>query len=205
MSPSHNKEILGDFLGGNRAGANADNNNAAEIDDTEGVHRSATPMPDLQEEEEPNGPWTVGPSEEPSSFLADDMWESLHQRHIRVAFTPSFQRGAYIGRQASTCLPFWCNDVLERGYVQLYWSDYKGRKTKGDVRLQDVEPAIPKKKGLNVMVMSGDKRGVVAKVNQVKRVKNKAVLEDDEGTWEADISDLCIVEEHTNTCDCITY
>lgn len=202
LSPSRDKEVLGDFLGGDSAELDPLTSEEADV---EGVHRSTTPMPDNQEEEDSNEPWAVGPSAEPSSFLADDIWKKFDQSHIRVSFKPSYQRGSYLGRQAGTCLPFSCDNILERRHVKLYWSDNKGRKIKGDVLLQDVEPAIPKKKGLIVMIMNGDKRGVIAKVTQVKKAKNKAVLQDVGGTWESDMSDLCIVEEHTDTCDCFTF
>lgn len=125
----------------------------------------------------------------------------MGQRHIRVSFGPTFERGSLSGRQALAKYPLTFDDNQNPTSIYLFWTDSKGIIRKGAVKLQDIMPAEPKKKNLQVMLLEGSHCGEVVQVVKVVKAMGKAfvkALTQSGVPWEEPFSNVCIVEDHSD-------
>lgn len=138
-----------------------------------------------------------------NSFLLNSLWNEIGQKHIRVAFKPSFHRGFLTGRHALTQYPLTFDKDPNPTSVHLLWTDSKSIVRHGFVELQDIEPAQPKKKGLMVMLLDGPHVGEVVQVTKVTKATGKVSVGMGGGKpWDETLDKTCIVEDHVDTnCD----
>ena len=137
------------------------------------------------------------------SFLLNPVWNEIRQKHIRIAFKPSFQRGSLTGRHALTKYPLTFDEDSSPTSVYLLWTDGKSIMRRGFVELQDIEPAQPKKKGLMVMLLDGPHVGEIVQVAKVTKAAGKVSVGTGGGKpWDETLDMTCIVEDHADpNCD----
>lgn len=136
----------------------------------------------------------------PNSFLLHSVWSKVGQKHIRVAFKLSFQRGSLTGRNALTRYPLTFDKDEDPTRVYLFWTDGKSIMRDGLVELQDIGPAQPKKKGLQVMLLDGSHVGEIVKVTKLTKAAEKISVGTGDGKpWDEPLEITCIVEDHADT------
>lgn len=134
------------------------------------------------------------------SFLTNSLWLGIHGKHIRVALGPKFAGG---NRMGYTKIPLQFDHPFRPSKVALYWTDNKGKWQQGDVSLQDLAPSRPTKSKVFVMILGGDWKGRICKVEKVTKADNTVLLAATSGPRKESMANICIVEDHVVTgCTC---
>lgn len=173
--------------------------------------RFPTPIP-----EEGDGPlWGATPEDSvddwastpppvlPSSFLADSIWKNLGDRHVRLRFNQKFQNGSLLGRLATTKFPLDFVGTHPPSKVTAFWTDMKSIRRDGEIDLACVTPAPPMKKGTEVMVISGDRRGQILQVTKInKAAQSFESFDSQKVKVQEHFDNVCVVEKHNSPKCC---
>jgi hypothetical protein len=85
----------------------------------------------------------------------------------------------------------------------MYWTDNKGRWQQGQLSFQDLKPARPTKSKVLVVVLSGDSKGQVFKVDKVTKADGTVLLATKSKPMKALAANVCVVEDHLDIdCTC---
>lgn len=112
-------------------------------------------------------------------------------------------QGALTNRIGYTDSPIKFDDNNSK--IFLSWTDGKNVKRHDLVDLQYLEPAVPKQKNLEVMVLHGDHRGTIARVEKVAKKAGKLHLiqvSEPGVKWVENAEDVCLIQDHTTYCSC---
>ena len=101
-----------------------------------------------------------------NSFLTDPILQNLDRKHVRVALGPKFGMG---NRMGYTALPLQFDNPQHPSKVAMYWTDNKSKWRHDFLTLDDLKHGHPSKKGVEVLVLYGDLRGQVFKVDKVTK------------------------------------
>ena len=136
----------------------------------------------------------------PECFLTDPIWRSLDGKHVRVALGPSFGGGNHVGY---TTIPLQFDNDRRPSKVSMYWTDNKGRWQQGQLSFQDLKPARPTKSKVLVVVLSGDSKGQVFKVDKVTKADGMVLLATKSKPMKALAANVCVVEDYLDIdCTC---
>jgi hypothetical protein len=131
--------------------------------------------------------------ETPTCFPVDPLWKGIHGKHIHVASGPTFGGGNHIGY---TKTPLKFNNRLHPSQVFMYWTDNKGKWQHGPLNFKDLMPACPLKKHGLIMVLNGDLKGQVLKVDKVLKAEKSVLLITPSGCQKELVENVCVVEDH---------
>jgi hypothetical protein len=136
----------------------------------------------------------------PQFFLADPLWKGIYGKHIRVALGPKFGGG---NRMGYTKIPLQFDNPFRPSKVALYWTDNKGKWQQGDIPLQDLTPGRPAKSKVFVVVLDGDWKGQICKVDKVMKADGMVLLSATSKLRKELVANICIVEDHVEIgCTC---
>jgi hypothetical protein len=136
----------------------------------------------------------------PNHFLTDPIWQNIHGKHIRVALGPTFGLG---NRMGYTNIPLQFDNPQLPSKVAVYWTDNKSRWQHDYLTLEDLKPARPHKRAVEVVVLRGDLKGQVFKVDKVTRADETVTLATMSRPAVLPVADVCIVEPHLEGgCTC---
>jgi hypothetical protein len=134
------------------------------------------------------------------SFLADPILQTFHSKHVRVALGAKFGSG---NRMGYTALPLQFDNPRHPSKVAMYWTDNKSKWRRGFLALDDLKPGRPSKKGVEVLVLRGDFRGQVFKVDKVTKSNATVTLSTSSNPIVLPATDVCLVEPHLERgCTC---
>ena len=84
--------------------------------------------------------------------------------------------------------------------IYSFWTNGKSIIHEAFVKLQDIKPAQPKKKGIQVILLDGLHAGEIVRVIKVTKVTKKVSVGTGAGkSWDKSFNTTCIVEDHTDT------
>ena len=85
----------------------------------------------------------------------------------------------------------------------MYWTDNKGKWQHDFLALDDLKPGHPSKKGVEVLVLYGDFRGQVFKVDKVTKSNATVTLSTTSNAIVLPASHVCLIEPHLERgCTC---
>ena len=86
----------------------------------------------------------------------------------------------------------------------MYWTDNKGRWQQGQLPFQDLKPTHPTKSKVLVVVLSGDLKGQVFKVDKVTKADGTVLLATNSRPIKELAANVCLVEDHLDaSCTCL--
>jgi len=141
--------------------------------------------------------------EVPSFFLLDPIWKGIHRKHIRVALGPMFGGGNRIGY---TKFPLKFDNPFCPSEVFMFWTNNKGKWQHGFLKFKDLTPARPTKRNIFVVVLEGDLKGQVVKVDKVMKADKSVLLITSSDRQKELAENVCIVEDHLQigcVCSCL--
>lgn len=102
-----------------------------------------------------------------------------------------------------TKIPLQFDHPFRPSKVALYWTDNKAKWQQGDVPLEDIMPSRPTKSKVFVVVLSGDWKGRICKVDKVTKADGTVLLATASKPRKEPVANVCIVEDHVETgCSC---
>jgi hypothetical protein len=135
-----------------------------------------------------------------NSFLVDPILQTFHSKHVRVGLGAKFGSG---NRMGYTVLPLQFDNPRHPSKVAMYWTDNKSKWHHGFLALDDLKPGRPSKKGVEVLVLHGDFRGQVFKVDKVTKSNATVTLSTSSNAIVLPATDVCLVESHLERgCTC---
>jgi hypothetical protein len=136
----------------------------------------------------------------PDCFLTDPIWHSILGKHIRVALGPKFGSG---NRMGYTKIPLEFDNPQHPSRVAMYWTDNKSKLQHDYLAFDDLTPGRPTKKGVEVVVLHGDLKGHVFKVDKVTKSNNTVTLSNRPNAIVLPAAHVCMVESHVERgCTC---
>jgi hypothetical protein len=85
----------------------------------------------------------------------------------------------------------------------MYWTDNKGRWHHGLLNFKDLTPARPTKKNVSMVVLNGDLKGEVLKVDKVMKAEKSVLLITPSNCRRESVENVCVIEDHLQIgCTC---
>lgn len=143
----------------------------------------------------------------PIAFLSDSWVTDVSlDYHFKLAFAPSYPVGTMVGRQCITLSAMDMAAVDE--HVLVAYSNNDGKKIKEKVKVDHLKPADINKatKGLQVVVLIGEKKGQIFHVKSTHKKRRVCALRLGDDLFEEQWCYLCIVTRHSRVdCECAKY